>query len=182
MLPRPRFSAEKWGVGLVTKLLEVTHGQWLYRNIQVHDKISGTLVTLQKEELQLEIERQQELGMAGLLDKDCHLAECNLGDLEDSSGAKETYWLLAIRAAREGSRLLASTTDGTRGEQGGTEVEEGNYRRALISTAVYRTTVIWLSSHMYPGESPGRRVALSSGSNCDAVWLWPSAYEDSFNG
>ena len=34
---------------------------------------------------------------------------------------------------------------------------------------------------MYPGESPGRRVALSSGSDCGAVWLWPSAYEDSFN-
>jgi hypothetical protein len=115
-------------VGLVTKLLEVTNGQWLYRNIQAHDKISGTLVTLWKEELKLEIERQKELGTAGLFDKDCHLAECNLGDLEDSSGAKETYWLLAIRAAREGSRLLALNTDGVRVEQGGTEIEEGNHR------------------------------------------------------
>ena len=95
-LQASQLSAEKWGVGLVTKLLEVTHGQWLYRNIQVHDKISCTLVTLRKEELQLEIKRQQELGTAGLLDEDCHLAECNLRDLEDSSGATETYWLLAI--------------------------------------------------------------------------------------
>ena len=95
-LQASQLSAEKWGVGLVTKLLEVAHGQWLYRNIQVHDKISGTLVTLRKEELQLEIKRQQELGTAGVLDKDCHLAECNLRDLEDSSGATETYWLLAI--------------------------------------------------------------------------------------
>ena len=72
-------------MGLVTKLLlEVTHGQWLYRNIQVHDKISGTLVTLRKEELQLEIERQQELGTTGLLNEDCYLVECNLGDLKDS--------------------------------------------------------------------------------------------------
>jgi hypothetical protein len=78
-------------VGLVTKLLEVMHGQWLYHNIQVHNKISGTPVMLWKEELQLEIEWQQELGTAGPLDEDCHLAECNLGDLEDSSGAKETY-------------------------------------------------------------------------------------------
>ncbi len=98
-LQASRLSAKKWGVGLVTKLLEVTHGQWLYHNIQVHDKISGTLVMLQKEELQLEIKRQQELGTAGLLGEDCHLAECNLGDLEDSSGAKETYWLLAISVA-----------------------------------------------------------------------------------
>ena len=123
-----RLSAEKWGVGLVTKLLEVMHGQWLYHNIQVHNKISDTLVTLQKEKLQLEIERQQELGTTGLLDENCHLAECNLGDLEDSSGAKETYWLLAIRATREGSRLLAITTDGVRAEQGGMEIEEGNHR------------------------------------------------------
>ena len=35
-LQASRLSAEKWGVGLVTKLLEVTHGQWLYHNIQVH--------------------------------------------------------------------------------------------------------------------------------------------------
>jgi hypothetical protein len=96
-----RLSSRKWGKGLVTKLLEVTHCQWLYRNVQVHDKISGRLAMLWKEELQLEIERQQELGTAGLLDEDCHLAECNLRDLEDSSGEKETYWLLAITAARE---------------------------------------------------------------------------------
>jgi hypothetical protein len=105
----------------------VTYGQWLYRNIQVHDKIAGTLVILRKEELQLETKWQQELGTAGLLDEDCHLTECNLGDLEDSSGAKETYWLLAIRAAQEESRLLASTTDEIRGEQGGMEVNDGNH-------------------------------------------------------
>lgn len=29
---------------------------------QVHDRISGTLATQRKEELQMEIERQQELG------------------------------------------------------------------------------------------------------------------------
>ena len=61
-LQASQLSAEKWGVGLVTKLLEVTHGQWLNCNIQVCDNISGTLVTLRKEKLQLEIEWQQELG------------------------------------------------------------------------------------------------------------------------
>jgi hypothetical protein len=35
-LQASQLSAEKWGVGLVTKLLEVTHGRWLYHNIQVH--------------------------------------------------------------------------------------------------------------------------------------------------
>ena len=65
----------------------------------------GTLATRQKEELQLEIERQQELGTEGLLVEDGYLAECNLGDLEDTSGILETYWLLAIQAAREAGKL-----------------------------------------------------------------------------
>jgi hypothetical protein len=100
-----RHNTERWGVELVTRLLEVTHGQWLYRNVQVHDRINGTLATQRKEELQMEIERQRELGTEGLLEEDCYLAECNLGDLEETSGMKETYWLLAIKAAREASRL-----------------------------------------------------------------------------
>ena len=53
----------------------------------------------------MEIEHQQELVMEGLLDEDCYLAECNLGGLEDTSGVRETYWLLAIQATQEASRL-----------------------------------------------------------------------------
>ena len=100
-----RCNPVNWGRDLVTRLLEVTHGQWLYRNVQVHDRISGTLATQAKEELQMEIERQQELGTEGLLEEDCYLADCNLGDLEETSGIYETYWLLSILAAREAGRL-----------------------------------------------------------------------------
>jgi hypothetical protein len=53
----------------------------------------------------MEIKCQQELGTEGLLEEDCYLAECNLGDLEEISGISETYWLLAIQAAREAGRL-----------------------------------------------------------------------------
>ena len=60
-----KINTERWGRELVTHLLEVTHGQWLYRNMQVHDRISGTLTTQRKEELQMKIEHQQELGTKG---------------------------------------------------------------------------------------------------------------------
>ena len=40
-----------WCKGLVVKLMEVTHGQWLYRNVHVHDSIAGALATERKEEL-----------------------------------------------------------------------------------------------------------------------------------
>ena len=53
----------------------------------------------------METKRQQELGTEDLLEEDCYLAECNLGDLEETSRISETYWLLAIQAAREAGRL-----------------------------------------------------------------------------
>ena len=111
-----RLSIDKWAKGLITKLLEVSHGQWLYRNVVVHDRVTGDAATRRKEEIQMEIEKQQELGENGLLQEDKFLMEVNLDDLETTSGEREEYWLLAIRAAREACALRAqrpTTTEAT---------------------------------------------------------------------
>ena len=100
---------EKWTMGVITKLLEATHGQWLYRCIQIHDRIKGTQAMLPKEELQKEIEAQQEMGYDGLLDEDHFLAKVNLEDSECTSGEQQEYWLVAICAAREASLLVGAT-------------------------------------------------------------------------
>jgi hypothetical protein len=96
-----RMSLERWSSGLITRLLEITHGQWVYRNFIVHDPVSGTIATARKEELLREIKRQHELGDAGLLEEDKYLAKVNLEGLEDTSGERQHYWLLAIKTARK---------------------------------------------------------------------------------
>ena len=93
-------SMKSWSGGLITRLLEVSHGQWIYRNLLVHDRITGVLATKKKEELQREIQRQQDLGEEGLDEADKFLLEINLEDLEETSGEHQEYWLLALRAAR----------------------------------------------------------------------------------
>ena len=103
-------SSTTWSTGLIVKLLEVVHGQWLYRCVQIHDKTRGTRATTEKEELQREIEAQMDQGWSDLLEEDQYLAEVNLEDLEHSSGEKQQYWLLAIRAAREASRLRGNAS------------------------------------------------------------------------
>jgi hypothetical protein len=94
-------SLDKWMTLLITQLLELTHGIWIYRNLVVHDTESGVLAIQRKEALQREIERQIELGGEGLAEEDMWMLEVNLGDLEDSNGEREAYWLVAIEAARE---------------------------------------------------------------------------------
>ncbi len=43
-----KLTVEKWSKELVIRLLEITHGQWLYRNVMVHDRTAGDLVTRRK--------------------------------------------------------------------------------------------------------------------------------------
>jgi hypothetical protein len=102
-------SGEQWATGVVIKLLETTHGQWLYRCVQVHDRFSGIQVTQRKEELQMAIEAQHDMGWEDLTEEDQYLAEVNLEDLEHTSGELQVYWLVAIHAAQEASRLQGSS-------------------------------------------------------------------------
>ena len=94
------YGIQKWASGPITKLLEITHGQWLYRNCVVHDRVTGVLAKMRKEELIIEIEKQRKLGDEGLLEEDQFLATINLDDMENTSGERLEYWLLAIRTAR----------------------------------------------------------------------------------
>jgi hypothetical protein len=98
-------STPRWTTGLILKLLETNHGQWLYRNVQVHNAIAGTRVTRRKEQIQRKIEHQLELGATGLLQEDRYLMEINLEDMESTSGERQEYWLLAITAARKAKIL-----------------------------------------------------------------------------
>jgi hypothetical protein len=95
----------QWAQGLILKLLKATYGQWICRNIQIHKALTGTLVTLWKEAIQQEIKEQMELGEVGLLEEDLWMMEVNLGDLENTPGEQEEYWLLAIKAMRVAAML-----------------------------------------------------------------------------
>jgi hypothetical protein len=59
-----------------------------------------------------EIEYQLDLGEKSLAEEDRFLLECNFDDLSTTTGESQGYWLLAIKAAREASRLRAAADDG----------------------------------------------------------------------
>ena len=102
------WTVTSWMKGLVVKLLEVTHGQWLYRNIQVHDQVAGALASRKKEELRAAIEEVIGGKEEDLAEEDKWLLEVNLGDLAVTSGEEEEYWMLeaalASRALGTGGR------------------------------------------------------------------------------
>ena len=54
-----KLSIARWGEGLVTELLEIMHGQWLYRNVLVHDSVSDAIALQWKEEIQHKIKKNK---------------------------------------------------------------------------------------------------------------------------
>ena len=59
-----------WDKGLIVCLIEITHGQWMYQNVHVHDTITGLHATHRKEELQKETDDQIYLGIEVLAEDD----------------------------------------------------------------------------------------------------------------
>jgi hypothetical protein len=66
-------TGEQWATEVIIKLLEITHGQWLYCCAQVHNRFSRIQATQQKEELQMAIEAQQDMGWEDLVEEDQYL-------------------------------------------------------------------------------------------------------------
>ncbi len=50
------FSGADWAKQFISKLLHVTHSQWIFRNISLHDKINGYLPKKKSEEIMLKLE------------------------------------------------------------------------------------------------------------------------------
>ena len=84
-------SLDKWAQGLVVRLLEVTHGQWLYMNMHVYDATAGMEAIARKEEILRFIEDQLEMGEERLDERDHYLLEINVEDLETSTGEDQHY-------------------------------------------------------------------------------------------
>ncbi len=98
-------SSERWATGLIAQLLQVTHGQWIYRCVLVHDRTTGTLVNQHKAELLEEITKHLSMGAESLMEDDKYLLECNFLDIVTTNGKQQEYWLLTIQAAREVGQL-----------------------------------------------------------------------------
>ena len=70
----------------------------------VHDQWAGQVNRQRTEHIAQEIEAQLE-NEDDLLPEDSYLLEINLGDMDNSSGDRQEYWLRAIQTARMAKQL-----------------------------------------------------------------------------
>jgi hypothetical protein len=100
-----RLTVDKWANEFVIRLIEITHGQWLYRNVVVHDKTAGDLATRRMEEISTALEDQFAMGEEGLEEDDRFLLDVNPDKFQNTTREDQEYWLMALHAAREACQL-----------------------------------------------------------------------------
>jgi hypothetical protein len=88
---RSSSNATRWISGLITQLLQVTHVQWIYQCMLLHDPMAGTIISAHKEELLKKIEHQLTIGPEGLDEEDRFLLECNFDKLATTTGEHQEY-------------------------------------------------------------------------------------------
>ena len=76
-----------------------------YRNVHIHDSISGTLAVQRKEQLRQKIEECLDIAEDEIAEEDKYLLDIDLESLDTSSGESQECWLMALETAVESSRL-----------------------------------------------------------------------------
>ena len=91
---------DDWMRGFINKLLEISHSQWIYRNLTKHHASQGTIALKAREDLMKEVERQLNMGLDYLPPESRCLLEIDPADLFCRTTEKVQYWLNATLAAR----------------------------------------------------------------------------------
>ncbi len=88
-----------WTKMFISKILQITHSQWIHQNISLHNKKHGYLRNKQLEDLLQDIAALSDISPKDIPDNCRFLLEFNLTELTTAHLETQRYWTLAMDAA-----------------------------------------------------------------------------------
>ncbi len=98
-----RITAESWTKTFISKILHITHSQWIFRNFMLHGKTNGLLRLQEQEAILLHIEELSISNKNDLPEESRFLLEFDLEKLRIADYDMQCYWTAAVSAARRAS-------------------------------------------------------------------------------
>ncbi len=92
-------NGEDWTKQFTSKLLQITHSQWIYHNVALHDRRQGYLHMKSAEEIMREIKSLSSLAPKDVPEVSPFLLEINFTELSRFHIETQKYWTLAVNAA-----------------------------------------------------------------------------------
>ena len=95
-----RINGDDWMHGLITRLLHISHSQWLFRNFTLHDKQCGYRRLKDRAEVLVRIDELRNTDPDRLPDHSRFLLEIDTERLIQGEFDTQVYWVYAMEAAR----------------------------------------------------------------------------------
>jgi hypothetical protein len=92
-------NGKDWTRQFISRILQLTHSQWIFRNISLHDKTNGFLHNKKADEILQLINEFAEVAPEDVLKDSQFLLEINFSELTKAHLETQTYWTLAMDAA-----------------------------------------------------------------------------------
>ena len=105
-------STEDWTKQFISRILQLTHSQWIFQNISLHDKTHGFLCNKNADQILQLINEFLEVALEEVPKDSRFLLEINFSELTKSHLETQTYWTLAMDAA-----IKAKALESARGAQ-----------------------------------------------------------------
>ena len=90
---------DDWMSQFIGRLLHLTHGQWIYRNISKHHDTLGSIRKMERRELLLEIDRLIHVPPEEVPEESKFLLELDFTRLRNGELTTQHYWVHAVKAA-----------------------------------------------------------------------------------
>jgi hypothetical protein len=98
-------NGSNWTKQFIAKILQLTHLQWIYWNISLHEKHQGYLQNKQLEDLLQEIAKPSKLSPNEVPDNCQFLLKVNFTKLTTFHLETQQHWTLAMNAALAAQQL-----------------------------------------------------------------------------
>lgn len=95
-----RINGTDWVKTFISKLLKISHTQWIFRNMTLHDRKYGHLARIRREELAQEIEHLHALDPDMIPEESKFLLDFDPDDLAEGDISNQEHWIIAVKAAR----------------------------------------------------------------------------------
>jgi hypothetical protein len=99
-----RINGSDWMKAMASHLIQASHCQWIYRNFTLHDKQQGYLRLQQRKDLLQELDKLIDTPPDEVPEGSRYLLELDYSDLYNAPFERQSYWVLAVRAARRAGR------------------------------------------------------------------------------
>ena len=105
-MPSSYLNGKDWTKQFIDRIPRITHSQWIYRNVCMHDKKEGYLHQREMEEMKDKAEELAETNPADLPRESRYLLEMDGEETKHKTYNDLDYWIRAVEAAKTAGRRI----------------------------------------------------------------------------